>query len=222
MSSLLVAVNSALARLGQPAITSLEDTVSGSVPSIVSNIVATLVPSILTEADWNFARTTAKLAKVSGITSKGYLYSFALPTSPQCLKPVQISLDNGDSYYDIDQYLNHNSGPPASKFDIDEKYLLANIEPIWIKYTGLVDVAKWDSSLIEAFVLILAAELAYPLTASSSLAAELYAKGNRKLRKAKFQNALARNITQNNGEVLSVRGVDSDQFLRADMSEEAE
>jgi hypothetical protein len=174
------------------------------------------------ETDWNCARITQKLARLNTDNTKGYQYAFQLPTDPECLHVQQISIDNGETYIDLNAYYNWHAGPKESFFDIDGDVLLANSETVWVKYTGLIDPAKFDPFLASAFSAQLAAELAYAIPASTSLAEYLAQIANKKLKKAKSRNALNRNIVQPEGEVIGIRGNHADRFIRVDMSEEME
>lgn len=220
-SSLLEMVNKALATLGQQPLVSLSSTNTTPTAIIVKNSINIVTEALLTEADWNCARKTAKLAKLSNQKNIGWKNAFAIPTEPPCLQIVQISLDNGDTFIDINDYYNHNAGPKESLFDLDENRLLSNSESVVIKYTALVDHSKFDAALADAFSARLAAELCYAITASTSNAEYLQKIAERKLRKAKSRNALNRNIVRPEGEVIGVRGGES-SYIRFDMGDEAE
>ena len=122
----------------------------------------------------------------------------------------------------MNAYYNWNAGPKEALFDIDGDTLLCNSDNVWIKYTGLIDPANMDPFLAAAFSAQLAAELAYAIPASASLAQYLEQIANRKLKKAKSRNALARNIIQPEGEVIGIRYTNGTGAIRVDMSEEAE
>lgn len=221
-SSLLDMVNKALATLGQQPLVNLESTNTTPTAILVKNSVSITTEAILTEADWNCARTTAKLIKKANTNKAlGWKNSFAIPTDPQCLQVVQISLDNGYTFIDLNDYYNYNAGPKESLFDIDGNQILSNAEAVTIKYTALVDHSKFDAALADAFSARLAAELCYAITASTSNAEYLQKIAERKLRKAKSRNALNRNIVRPEGEVIGVRGGES-SYIRFDMGDEAE
>lgn len=220
-SSLLDMVNKALANLGQQPLVNLESTNTTPTAILVKSTVNILTEAILTEADWNCARVTTKLAKRAGLKPMGWKNAFALPTDPQCLQIVQISLDGGETFIDLNDYYNHNAGPKEALFDIDDKSLLSNSDAVSIKYTALVDHSKFDATLADAFSARLAAELCYAITASASNAEYLAKVAEKKLRKAKSRNALNRNIVRPEGEVIGVRGGES-SYIRFDMGDEAE
>lgn len=218
-SSLLEMVNKALVTVGQQPLVSLASDNSTPTAILVKNSIKIITESILTEADWNCARKTEKLAKLANQKHIGWKNAFALPTEPACLQIVQISLDGGETFIDINDYYNHNAGPKESLFDVDEKRLLSNSDSVVIKYTALIDHSKFDAALADAFSARLAAELCYSITASTSNAEYLARVAEKKLRKAKSRNALNRNIVRPEGEVLSVRGGES-SYIRFDMGDE--
>lgn len=220
--SLIDIVNDALATLGEQPIVDLNKENATSTSILVRMKYPLVQRALLMEADWNCARVVQKLARLFDASGSGYRYAFQLPTDPECLQITQISIDNGETYIDLNAYYNMNAGPKEALFDIDDDKLLCNSENVWVKYTGLVDPSKFDPFLASAFSARLAAELAYAIPASATLAQYLEQVASKKLKKAKSRNALNRNIIHPEGEVLSVRFNHFDRGIRVDMSEEAE
>lgn len=220
--SLIDIVNDALATLGEQPIVNLEKENATSTAILLRMKYPLVQRALLMEADWNCARVTQKLSRLAYSTKKGYDNAFQLPTDPECLSVRQISIDNGETFIDLNAYYNWNAGPKEALFDIDGDTLLCNSDNVWIKYTGLIDPAQMDPFLAAAFSAQLAAELAYAIPASASLAQYLEQIANRKLKKAKSRNALARNIIQPEGEVIGIRYTNGTGAIRVDMSEEAE
>lgn len=219
--SLIDIVNDALATLGEQPVVNLAKENATSTSILVRMKYPLIQRAILMEADWNCARITKQLARLKEKAKQGWQYAFKMPTDPECLQVVQISVD-GEKFIDLNAYYNQNAGPKETLFDIDQDKLLCNSEQVWIKYIGLVDVAKFDPFLASAFSARLAAELAYAIPASASLAQYLDQIATKKLKKAKSRNALARNIVKPEGEVLSTRFSSYDGYIRVDMSEEME
>ena len=220
--SLIDIVNDALATLGEQPIVNLEKENATSTAILLRMKYPLVQRALLMEADWNCARITQKLSRLAYSTRKGYDNIFQLPTDPECLSVRQISIDGGETFIDLNAYYNWNAGPKEALFDIDGDTLLCNSDNVWIKYTGLIDPANMDPFLAAAFSAQLAAELAYAIPASASLAQYLEQIANRKLKKAKSRNALARNIIQPEGEVIGIRYTNGVGSIRVDMSEEAE
>lgn len=222
--ALIDLVNAALVRIGQDPIASL--TVTNTTSPIVTAVnaqVNIVKRKLLRINDWNCARRTARLTQVATNSNvSGWKYMFTLPTDPECIRVVQISLDNGLSYINLDEYYNRNSGPKETLFDLDGLYLLCNVSPLYIKYTADIDAAYFDPALASAFVALLAAELAYSIPASVSLAEYLQKMAKQELKNAKSANARERNILRPEGEVIGVRYNNLDKGLRVDMSDQEE
>ena len=198
-------VNDALASLGEQPIVNLDKNNATSTAILIRQKYPLVLRSLLLEADWNCARFTAKLACISSYGYGGYKYVYQLPTDPECLHVVQISLDGGKTYIDLNAYYNWNSGPKKALFDIDKNFLLCNSNPVYIKYTGAVGVSSLDPLVASAFSSMLATELAYAVTASVTLYQQLFNISRRKLAKAKSRNALDRNIRRGEGDAIAVR-----------------
>ena len=200
-------INAALATLGQEPIVSLDDETSfqSSVKFALAKFDI-LYREFLAEHDWNCARKTAKLNQLAESNKKGWQYCYALPTSPECLRVSQISIDGGDTYYDYNAYYNGNSGGRACACDIDGTYLYANYSPIYIKYSAIIDPSDLDPLLAGAFSYMLASELAYAIPASVTLADYLHQIYRRKLRAAKSNDAMNRNVPRLEGDAIRVRG----------------
>lgn len=219
--ALINLVNDALATLGEQPIVNLDKDNSTSTSVLVNMKYPLVQRTVLMEADWNCARVTTKLARLANVQNKGYKYVFQLPKDPECLHVQQISIDGGETYIDLNAYYNWNAGPKEALFDIDGDTLLCNNEEVWIKYTGLIDPAKFDPFLASAFSAQLAAELAYAIPASTSLAQMLEQVARQKMKKAKSRNALDRNILQPEGEVIGIRYYGGEgRRTRVDMTEE--
>lgn len=219
--SLIDLVNDALATLGEQPIVNLEKQNATSTSILIRMKYPLIQRALLMEADWNCARITRKLNKLAYPPKSGYKNAFQIPMDPECLHIQQISLDDGQTYIDLNAYYNWNAGPKEALFDIDGEILLCNADTVWVKYTGLIDPSRFDPFLASAFSAKLAAELAYAIPASVTYADYLEQLANKKLKKAKSRNALNRNIIHPEGEVISVRG-GTDRFIRVDMTEEME
>ena len=203
--SIVDVVNNALASLGEQPIVNLDRNNATSTAILIRQKYPLVLQSLLMEADWNCARFTTKLARIQSHGYGGYQYVYQLPTDPECLHVVQISLDAGRTYIDLNAYYNWNAGPKKALFDIDRNYLLCNAPTVYIKYIGNVGVSSLDPLLASAFSAQLATELAYAITASINLYQQLFQEARRKLAKAKSRNALDRNIRHGVGDVIAIR-----------------
>ena len=207
-------INAALVSIGQEPITGLDN----------QKDVSPIVTAVKSKVDIVKRKYTTQLAQLANENTRGWKYAYRLPTSPECLRVVQFSINKGETYIDLDDYYNRNAGPREVLFDIDDQILLCNIEEVFIKYTADIDPAKFDAALASAFVAALAAELAYSLPASVSLADYMERKARKELKEAKSLNARERNILKPEGEVIGIRygSWDSCRNLRVDMSDELE
>jgi hypothetical protein len=219
--SLIELVNAALVSIGQEPVVSLEtnDASSSTVVSVKA-LVYMVKRELLRSNDWNCARTTAKLAKLKDGVNRGWQYAYVIPEEPECLRIVQISVDDGETFIDLDEYYNRNNGPKESLFDVDGTILLSNADSVYIKYIADIDPAKFDPTLASAFVAQLATELSYALPASVSLAEFKTKDARKKLRQARALNALERNVLRPEGEVIGIRFGSDERRLRVDMSDE--
>ena len=219
--ALIELVNAALVSIGQEPVVSLDDdsTVSATVTAVRA-LVNICKRELLRACDWNCARVTRRLVKLAPSREIiGWKYAYRLPEDPECLRVVQISIDGGETFIDLDEYYNRNAGPKESLFDIDGANLVCNAEDVCIKYTGDIDVSLFDANLASAFVAALAAELCYTLPASVSLAEYRSRIARQKLKTARSNNALDRNTGDKVGEVLGARYYGSmDDRLRVDMT----
>ena len=221
--ALIDLVNAALVSIGQEPIASLENNeeVSPVVTAVRAKVFITK-RKLLRLNDWNCARITAKLVRISTEEKRGWQYTYLVPEQPECLRIVQISVDGGETFIDLDEYYNRNAGPKESLFDIDNNKILCNAEDVYIKYIGDIDAAYFDASLASAFVAQLAADLSYTLPASVSLADYMQRLAKNELKSAKALNAIERNVLNPEGEVIGIRYGSSERHLRVDMSEEME
>lgn len=220
--SLVQLANDALATLGEQPIVNLDKNNATSTAILLRTKIPLVQRSILMEADWNCARRIAKLVKIANASKRGYEYTYQLPTDPECLRIVQISVGDGKPFIDMNAYYNHNNGMPISLWDRDNNVLLCDSDTVWIKYTALISPSEFDPMLASAFSAQLAAELAYAIPASASLGEFLTQIAKRKLSKAKSRNALDRNILMPEGDVIAARYYNADKHVRVDMSEEME
>lgn len=221
--ALIDLVNAALVSIGQEPVPSLEknEEVSPVVTAVRAKVFITK-RKLLRSNDWNCARITAKLVPIKEKDKRGWEHVYMMPENPECLRVVQISIDGGETFIDLDEYYNRNAGPKESLFDIDNGKLLCNAEDVYIKYIGDIDAARFDASLASAFVAQLAADLAYTLPASVSLADYMQRLAKNELKSAKALNAIERNILNPEGEVIGIRYGNAERHLRVDMSEEVE
>ncbi len=146
--------NRALGKIGQDAITSLDNTVNSKTIQTVLRYLASTKREVLRQRDWNSARGRAIPALLPTDRSFGeWAYSYRLPSDFLCMRRF-ISLvpfiANSPYSVEID---NEN-----------KKTLLCNIVNAVIVYTrDITDVNRWDDLLFNACVTRLAWHLTGPM-----------------------------------------------------------
>lgn len=164
MSSKVQICNLALIRLGVGTITSLSDNTDAA--NLCNILYDDIRDEVLSEGPWSVTVTRKELNKTTNTPSFGYTYEFQLPTSPKCLKVLEINEEVPGTY----------------DYRIEGDKLLANISTMRIKYIGqITDTGLYSPWLKRALVSRLAAELAYNLTGSSRVAELMMAKYERDL-----------------------------------------
>lgn len=157
--------SNALERLGAKAISSFEE------PSQWAGVAANLYPSqrakMLRAHSWNCATRREILAPEALAPAFDFTHQFLLP--PDWLKTLQV----GRRYHQI-------------RYRQEGRRLLANATELPLAYVYLNDnEGTWDDLLVEAMQLQMAAVLAYPVTASTSLRESFAAEAADVVRRAK-------------------------------------
>ncbi len=163
--------SNALRRLGDDPITSLtEDTERAR---LCNAFYEDTRDYVLRSHSWNFATTRATLPQLSTTPIYEYSYQYALPTDPYCLRV--LSMEYNDYIYKIE----HVAGIG--------RVLLSNEDTAKILYVArITDTTQFDSMFVDCLTAKLAAELAYPVTNSTTLQTQM-----EKLYMAKISEARA-------------------------------
>ena len=176
MTSNVDICNSALNMVGASIITSLTE---DSKAARVCNQRFTFVRDAVMRAHpWNCLIRRVKLAKDA--TAPGYKFAnrYSLPADPYCLRVLTVSDDGDDERRDIEYKVE------------GERYLLTDEGTLYIQYVARdEDPNNWDFLLIEALAARMASEIAYPLVGSSTLATNMFAMYEIKLKEARFADA---------------------------------
>lgn len=169
--------NTALIRLGQPTITSLED--DNREARVVKQMYEVARDAVLSAYPWNAATRRASLALLATDPEFGYTHQHQLP--PDFLRLMRIE----------------NSGQP---FRIEGRTILSNSDPLRIVYVfKLTDVAKMDHLMKEAISTRLSAELAIALTGSDGRRQQELANHERVMAEARYHDALQSPMDQIGG-----------------------
>lgn len=142
--------SNALLLLGAKTINSLDEGTDRA--SIASNLYASVRDALLRSHPWNCAVKRVILAADVEVPAFDYGAQFTLPAD--WLKTLSVGPDG----YEVDY--KHESGK-----------ILANGTSLALRYIFRNEVeATWDAMLVRAMELKMAAEMAYPITASASMA----------------------------------------------------
>lgn len=194
MASVVDICNSALNQIGASNIISLtEDSKAGRICNQRYEYVR---DSVFRAHPWNCLITRRTLSPDATAPTFEFDNAFTLPTDPYCLRV--LSLDFHDIIHRV-----------------EGRKILCNEDTINLVYVGRVtDVAQYDMLLVETIAAALAADIAYPLVGSTSLAQEMRAVYQDKLREARFVDATEgtpASITS----VTDSGGIEADTFIRA-------
>jgi hypothetical protein len=161
--------SNALRKLGDDPITSLtEDTERARLCNAFYN---TARDSLLRSHPWNFAITRASLTRLSSTPAYGFAYQYALPTDPYCLRVLEMEYQ--DYIFKIENLATEG------------RVLLSDEDTAKILYVGrITDTSLFDSLFVDTLTAHLALKLAYPITNSVTLQAQM-----QKLYQAKLSEA---------------------------------
>ena len=150
--------SNALRKLGDDPITSLtEDTERARLCNAFYN---TARDSLLRSHPWNFAITRASLTRLSSTPAYGFAYQYALPTDPYCLRVLEMEYQ--DYIFKIENLATEG------------RVLLSDESTAKILYVGrITDTTLFDSLFIDTLTAHLALKLAYPITNSVTLQAQM-------------------------------------------------
>ena len=134
--------------------------------------------AVLRSHPWNVAITRKNLAADSATPAFGFSFQFTLPTDPFCLRVLSFwnsNVNNEVAAYDSNVM-----------FKIEGRKILSNEDTCNIIYIGRVtDTEQYDSLLNKAISARLAAEIAYNITGSNSVASNMLTIYEARLKEAK-------------------------------------
>jgi hypothetical protein len=152
--SIVSICNLALQNLGAIPITSFEDVTKNS--TLSEAFYYSAVDETLRMHPWNCAIHRKEVAADATPPVFGYANRFQLPSSPYCLRVLQM------------EYVDY-------EFVIEGRWLLTDEGVCKIQYIKrIVNPDEFDSLVAETIAARLAVKLAYPITQSLSLEAKMY------------------------------------------------
>ncbi len=180
MTSATDIANNALNVLGASNISAFDE--NSKAARIVNQRYDSIRDSVFRAHPWNCLIRRQDLAQLTALPVFGYSFQYALPTDPYCLRVLEFS--NGSMSYPQDNMKN-NSGGPA--FVIEGRNIVTDEGTAKIKYVArITDPNEYDSGLIEALSMRLAAEMAYAITGSTSMVQITTSAYDQSLKEARF------------------------------------
>ena len=171
MASVVNICNSALNLIGASTISALtEDTKNAR---LCNQRYEPVRNRIFRSHNWNCLVKRVELAQNSTGPVMEYTYAYALPSD--CLRVLRIY--NGTT----------NSIESDLEYKIEGKNVITNQTTVYLVYTSLdTDPNNYDAYLREAISHQLGADLAYAITNNATLAKNLMARADERLREARF------------------------------------
>jgi hypothetical protein len=161
MSSEVDIVNSALTKLGEARITSLDDNVKAA--REMNAIYEMRRDNLLRAYNWSFAMERTSLSASSDSPAWGYTYEYNLPAD--CLRVVQV-----DDVWVIPGYSNFIGGPDEEPFKIEGRTIVTDIgAPLKVRYIKKVtNTGNYDPCFVETLAYDLAHEGCEAITQSNT------------------------------------------------------
>jgi|TARA_R100000084_G_scaffold21751_4_gene7539 hypothetical protein len=176
MASVVDLCNRALDLLGAANITALTE--NSKEARLCNGNFDDVRDAVLRSHPWNIAITRTNLAADSTAPAFGFSFQFTLPTDPFCLRV--LSFWNSNVNNDVAAYDSN------VMFKIEGRKILSNEDTCNIIYIGrITDTEQYDSLLNKAISARLAAEIAYNITGSNSVAANMLSVYEARLKEAK-------------------------------------
>lgn len=159
--------NGGLIKLGADPISSLSEDVKNA--RLCNARYEFLRNEVLESHPWVFATKIAELASVVWTSNNEWQYKFALPTD-------YLQMQRGEDW--------------KQDFEVFDGYLYANESPIKIKYTAEITAAsRFSTVFAECLSWRIAAELAYAITNSNTVAEQMMKAYMLALKEARYADA---------------------------------
>jgi hypothetical protein len=156
--------SNALVMLGAAPIASFTEGTTAA--RVASNLYPDIKRAFLRAHPWNAAITRVQLAPLSAGPAFGRSRSFLLPSD--CVRVLSVEFGGMD--------IEHK---------IEGRNILADSSVVDLRYVTSLAEDLWDSSMVEAMTLRMAAAMAYAITKSAALAEAWGGTADRKMREAK-------------------------------------
>lgn len=181
MPSVVDICNEAMDLLGTATIISL--TQNSKEARLCNRRFDTVRDAVLRAHPWNCAIVRQQLAKNTTVPAFGFANAFTLPTEPYCLRVLSLFTSNVDG--DIAPY------DTQAMFKIEGRNVLTDEDICRIIYIAREeDTELYDSLLSNTMAHRLAADLAYNITGSTSVAQQMFGLYESRLREARSMDAI--------------------------------
>ncbi|MES2973272.1 MAG: hypothetical protein V4757_06670 [Pseudomonadota bacterium] len=184
MAGKLEIINVALGRIGANDIISLDEGTTEQKLAIA--FYETSRKALLREHTWNFAVADVELARLASYTPFQFAYTYQLPAD--CLRLIEV--------YDCIDYRRQGSTVLSDETSCKVRYV-----------KDVEDSSQWDASFTDVFSYRLAADMAYPLTKSQSVADSLTLLYGQKLKVARHIDATEDVLNTMGGQYSSIIAV---------------
>ena len=162
--------SNALRRLGDDPITSLSDDTERA--RLCNAFFPDARDHILRSHTWNFAITRATLSRLTAQPAYGFNYMYALPTSPYCLRVLEMEYPD---------YIFKIENDPTNG-----RVLVTDEGSAKIMYIARVTNASlYDAMFVDVLTAKLAVDLSYAVTGSTALQAQMDKMYQQKLSEAR-------------------------------------
>lgn len=165
MASEVSICNQAISWLGGNLITSLDDESTEAI--LCKANYALLRDAVLEEGEWTFATKRFKLLPSPDAPIYGYSHKFELPSEVMLVKKATPYANNAND---------------SEKFDWrrEEEFILADVDAIYVKcIVRITDVKKFNATFNQTLAARIGADIAVPLTESTSKEDQMWGKYNR-------------------------------------------
>lgn len=161
MASSVDVANSALTKLGEARIMSLEDNVKAA--REINAIFTLRRDRLLRAYNWNFAMKRSSLPALTDTPDWGYSLAYQLPSD--CLRMVQV-----DDIWVVPGLTDYMSAPDSEPFRIEGQTIVTDITaPLKVRYIRRVtNSGEFDAAFVEAFAYDLAYEACEAITQSNT------------------------------------------------------
>tara|TARA_E500000318_G_scaffold107864_1_gene117777 strand:- start:435 stop:1031 length:597 start_codon:yes stop_codon:yes gene_type:complete len=181
MPSVVEICNEAMDLLGAATITSLTE--NSKEARLCNRRFSTVRDAVLRSHPWNTAVTRAEIASDSVAPAFGFTYQYTMPTDPYCLRVLSFwnsNVDNEIAAYDS-----------QVMYKIEGRKILSNEGTCKITYIGRVtDTEQFDPMLSNTIAHRLAADTAYAITGSTTVAQQMQQLYEFRLREARSMDGM--------------------------------